>query len=111
MKVCFLCADLPKDASLHVLFHTSPEKKEKMYFEYNGTPSPMIKCNEETIEYNDLLARDSYISKSIELHLLAVMSPQPTYGWQWLNQLAGWKNYEECITKTSKRANLFCQAF
>lgn len=71
----------------------------------------MIKCNEETTEYNDLLAGDSYIFKSIGLHLLAVMSPQPTYGWQRLNQLAGRKNYEEYITKTSKRAILFCQAF
>lgn len=40
----------------------------------------MIKCNEETIEYKDLLAGDSYIFKSIELPLLGVMSPQPTYG-------------------------------
>lgn len=82
-----------------------------MWFECIGTPTPMIKCNEESIEYNDLLAGDSYIFKSIELHLLAVMSPQPTYGRQRLNQLAGWKNYEEYITKTSKRANLFCQEF
>lgn len=82
-----------------------------MSFEYNGGPTPVIKCNEETIEYKDLLAGDSYIFKSIELHLLAVMSPQPTYGWQRLNQLAGWKNYEEYITKTSKKAKLFCQAF
>lgn len=82
-----------------------------MSFEYNGTPTPMIKCNEETIEYNDLLAGDSYIFKSIELHVLAVMSPQPTCGWQRLDQLPGWKNYEEYITKISKRANLFCRAF
>lgn len=40
----------------------------------------MIKCNEEATEYNDFLAGDSYIFKSIELHLLAVMSHQPTYG-------------------------------
>lgn len=82
-----------------------------MSFEYNGTPTLMIKCNEETIEYNDLLAGGSYIFKSIELHLLAVMSPQPPYGWQRLNQLTGWKNYEDYITKTPKRANLLCQAF
>lgn len=40
----------------------------------------MIKCNEEATEYNDFLAGDSYIFKSIELHLLAVMSHRPTYG-------------------------------
>lgn len=71
----------------------------------------MIKCNEETIEYNDFLAGDSYIFKSIELHLLAVMSQWPTYGCQRLEQLAGCRTPEACIIKASKRENLSCQLF
>lgn len=64
----------------------------------------MIKCNEEAIECNDFPAGDSYIFKSIELHLLAAMSQRPSYGWWRLNQLASCKTSEVHIIKPSKRA-------
>lgn len=68
----------------------------------------MIKCNEETIECNDLLAGDSYIFKSIELHLLAVMSPQPTYGW--ISWLAG-RIMKNILEKHQKEQICFVKHF